>query len=74
MIYTPQNICEAFHGGGESWEIVDALRRVESRIMDAVNLVPFGSAEESGYYDALSSVRRLRLACEHGWPPFDDVL
>jgi hypothetical protein len=59
-MYQPQNICDAFHGGGEDWEIIDVYRRIESRLLQAIDGTLCVSPEEDAYCDALSLVRRLR--------------
>ena len=61
-----QNICDAFHGGGETWEIVDVLLRIESRLQDALDETLWLSPEEYAYFDALTHVKRLRDGFEGG--------
>jgi hypothetical protein len=53
---------EAFHGGGESWEIAEALRRVESRIWESACDLPSG--DEQGHFDAYDLVKALRESIE----------
>jgi hypothetical protein len=67
-----QNICDAFHGGGEDWECIDVFRRIESRLYSSLDNSELTSSEENSYYDALSIIRRLRFACEFGNAPFSN--
>lgn len=53
---------EAFHGGGEWWEITDALRRVETRIWESACELPDG--KEQGHFDAYDLVKELRETIE----------
>jgi hypothetical protein len=67
MVHT-QNICDAFHGGGESWEVIDALIRIENRIWEAAGDTLGGTPEEQAYFDAYDIVRNLHTELEFGWP------
>jgi hypothetical protein len=67
-MYEPQNICDAFNGGGESWEVIDALVRVENRLWSAAVAELGNSPEEQAYFDAYDIVRDLHTRLEFGWP------
>jgi hypothetical protein len=63
-----QNICDAFNGGGETWEVLDALIRIENRIWESAGETLGHSSEERAYFDAYDIVRNLHTELEFGWP------
>lgn len=63
-VHEDDGFMEAFHGGGEWWEVCDALRRIESRIWDSACESECGHSDEQGYFDAYDLVKELRESIE----------
>lgn len=59
-----QDICDSFHGGGETWKVIDVLIRIEDRIWAESIDTLGGSPEEKAYFDAFDIVRELRRGFE----------
>ena len=60
-----QNICEAFHGGGEDWEVFDVLQRVQDRIWNMyVDHPEDNSIFERSLGEAFDIVRNLKQQFE----------
>ena len=57
-------ICDAFHAGGETWEVIDALIRIEDRIWESGVDTLCKSPEEQACFDAHDIVRELRYGFE----------
>ena len=53
------SIVDAFHGGGEPWEIIEALIRIEDRIWESSIETLVDSPEEKAYFDAYDIVHEL---------------
>lgn len=60
-----QNICDAFHGGGEDWEVFEVLLRVQNRLWDMYVEHPAdGSVFEQSLGEAYDLVRDLKQQFE----------
>lgn len=67
-MYHDQNLCEAFHGGGEDWEVFEALHRVQDRLWEMYVDHPMdGSISERSLGEAYDIIRDLKQQFETVW-------
>lgn len=61
-VHESDGFMEAFHGGGEWWEVAEALRRVETRIWESACEMLAG--DDQGHFDAYDLVKEMRETLE----------